>query len=125
MSHAAGIKFANCIRAHGVPNFPDPLPGGSGFSFAVSDPGFFSSPAFKQAQQACKTLMPHIPHAHMSQGTINSLVTYAHCMRKHGLGSYPDPVIKNGRQAIVPLSTYGIDPNSPAYKDAAKACDDS
>jgi hypothetical protein len=125
MSHAAGLKFSNCIRAHGVPNFPDPMAGSGGFSFPDSDTGLFSSPAFKRAQQACKGLMPHIPKGHTSQGAINALVAYAQCMRKHGLSSYPDPVIKNGRQAVVPLSTYGIDTTSPAYKDAAKACNDS
>jgi hypothetical protein len=125
MSHAAGIKFANCIRAHGVPNFPDPLAGGGGFSFPDSSPGLFSSPAFKKAQQSCRTLMPHIPAVHMSQAAINSLVLYAACMRKHGLTNYPDPTIKNGREAVVPLTTYGINTSSPAYIDAAKACNDA
>jgi hypothetical protein len=123
-SHTAGIKFANCIRAHGVPNFPDPLSGG-GFSFPDSSPELFSSPAFKKARQACSALAPHIPAGHMSQAAINSLVLYAQCMRKRGVSNYPDPTIKNGREAVVPLSTYGIDTNSPAFTDAAKACNNS
>jgi hypothetical protein len=123
-SHSAGIKFANCIRTHGVPNFPDPVSGG-GFAFPVSSPGLFSSPAFKKAQQACRALMPHIPAGHMPQAAINSLVLYAQCMRKRGVANYPDPTIKNGREAVVPLSTYGIDTSSPAFIDAAKACNNS
>jgi hypothetical protein len=69
--------------------------------------------------------MPHLPPGHMSQAAINSLVLYAACMRKHGLTNYPDPTIKNGREAVVPLTTYGIDTNSPAYIDAAKACNNA
>jgi hypothetical protein len=124
-SHAAGIKFASCIRAHGVPDFPDPLAGSGGFSFPDSSPGLFSSPAFRKAQESCKTLMPHVPPGHMSQASINSLVLYAQCMRKRGVRNYPDPTIKNDREAVVPLSTYGIDTNSPAFIDAAKACNNS
>src|SRR5579864_3031487 len=40
------LKYAECMRAHGVPKFPDPNPGG-GFLFQVGagiDP---SSPTFK------------------------------------------------------------------------------
>lgn len=54
---AQGIKFADCMRANGVPNLPDPssggglqIPAGSGI-----DP---QSPAFRSAQAACAKLQP-------------------------------------------------------------------
>jgi hypothetical protein len=28
-AHAAALKFSECMRSHGVPNFPDPVPVGS------------------------------------------------------------------------------------------------
>jgi len=54
---SAGIKLAECMRSHGVPNFPDPSGGG----IAFGSPGAFlsvpqtlmQSPAFKQAAAEC------------------------------------------------------------------------
>ena len=63
----AALKFARCMRAHGV-DVPDPQPGsggimlqkraggsGSGTAHVAPD---VSSPAFKRAQEACQSLMP-------------------------------------------------------------------
>jgi hypothetical protein len=57
------LAYSACIREHGVPNFPDPKrnaeggidlnAGGSGF-----DP---SSPQFREAEEACKELVPGGP----------------------------------------------------------------
>ena len=55
----AGLVWADCVRKHGVPDFPDPstsAPEGlffRGIVFPVG-PGFNpQAPAFKQAQAAC------------------------------------------------------------------------
>ncbi|HEX6712226.1 MAG TPA: hypothetical protein VF066_02535 [Thermoleophilaceae bacterium] len=58
----AALKFARCMRAHGV-NIPDPQPGGGGIVIgkpsgngkAGPNP---DSPAFQRAQEACQSLMP-------------------------------------------------------------------
>jgi hypothetical protein len=59
------LKMAQCMREHGVPNFPDPQissgPGGQGIAVrigaqaAAGGPGRFSpeSPAFRNAQKVC------------------------------------------------------------------------
>ncbi len=52
------IEFAQCMRAHGVPSFPDPIfPTGSGGARKASSPGPTgvnpSSPAFQQAVSKC------------------------------------------------------------------------
>jgi hypothetical protein len=49
------LKYASCIRAHGMPDYPDPK--------AVSDGGIEmgeapDSPQFKTAQKACGHLLP-------------------------------------------------------------------
>jgi len=50
-SRARQLRQAECMRAHGVPNYPDPLPGG-GFSIpSTVDP---QSPAFIAAANACR-----------------------------------------------------------------------
>jgi hypothetical protein len=47
------------MRAHGVPNFPDPQFGGGGVRIQIGgaagiDP---NAPAFKSAQQACQSIL--------------------------------------------------------------------
>jgi hypothetical protein len=54
------LKFSQCMRSHGVPNFPDPKPAGGGVGLQIAknsgiDP---NSPQFKAAQEACKKLLP-------------------------------------------------------------------
>jgi len=43
-------------------------------------------------------------------------------MGARGVPNYPDPTYQNGRATQEPLSSYGIDTQSPAFLSAAKAC---
>jgi hypothetical protein len=54
------LKFAQCMRSHGVPKFPDPKPGGAlsvGTKVDV-DP---NTPQFQAAQKTCQKLVPGGP----------------------------------------------------------------
>jgi hypothetical protein len=54
---AQALKFSPCMRAHGVPNFPDPASDGR-----IPDPASFGidqgSPKFEAANQACRKYRP-------------------------------------------------------------------
>ena len=51
---AGVLKFAECMRAHGVPNFPDPkFPAGAGIAIEGPPGVAANSPAFEHAQQVC------------------------------------------------------------------------
>ena len=51
---AAALKFAQCVRAHGVPHFPDPrFPAGGGIAIATPAGVDANAPAFQHAQQVC------------------------------------------------------------------------
>jgi hypothetical protein len=51
---AAVLKFAQCMRAHGVPDFPDPkFPANGGIALGTGAEIDPNSPAFQQAQQVC------------------------------------------------------------------------
>jgi hypothetical protein len=60
------LKFAQCIRSHGAPNFPDPklsshgdLEMDSGSKSSVNP----NSPRFKAAETACQHLLPNLRRA--------------------------------------------------------------
>lgn len=53
----AGLKYAKCMRSHGVRKFPDPNPGG-GISIDAGELGVDpNGPVFKAADEACKKLI--------------------------------------------------------------------
>jgi len=55
------LKAAECIRSHGIPNFPDPT--FSGGDVHIEHQGLNeSSPAFKAAVHACESLIPGGAH---------------------------------------------------------------
>jgi len=52
-----------------------------------------------------------------------SALAFAACMRSHGLSGYPDPqVSQSAGHGSVHISPGGLDPNSPAFKSATRAC---
>jgi hypothetical protein len=62
------LKFAQCMRSHGVPKFPDPKPGGAlaiGKKAGI-DP---NTPQFRAAQQTCQKLFPGGPIVAAAPGT--------------------------------------------------------
>ena len=51
---AGFLRFSRCMRAHGVPNFPDPTFSPTGSVGIGPGPGTdVNSPAFQHAQQVC------------------------------------------------------------------------
>ena len=67
------VKFAQCVRSHGVPNFPDPPASGQGTTpsqAAGVDP---NSPKFQAAVRSCQHVLP--AGAHVSIGTHTSAGT--------------------------------------------------
>jgi len=50
------LKFAQCMRSHGVPNFPDPTNAGVVHLIGVDQ----SSPQYQSAGKACEALVPGV-----------------------------------------------------------------
>jgi hypothetical protein len=130
------FAFSKCMRAHGVPNFPDPSSNGAGLN--LNGTGINpQSPSFRAAQATCFKLMPGGgPGTHASAQQIKQATETAECMRKHGVTGYPDPIVTATPPNINPgeysSAEYGngifigipssINVNSPAFKAASKAC---
>ena len=117
------LKYAECIRSHGLSDFPDPVPSpGGGFAFRVR-PGLnpqSPSPQFLSAEKACqKDVPPSIATLTPAKSEANAL-KYSECMRSHGEPDFPEP---NTQGLITITNRTGImDPNSPQFQKAEKAC---
>jgi hypothetical protein len=113
------VKFAKCMRAHGVSNFPDPGPGGfpSG-AIAKLNP---AAPAFGSASNTCDKLLPNEgqPTQAQFESTVLSAVKVAKCMRAHG-AYMPDPSI-NGNQLTINMSHMA--PITPKFTRVGALCD--
>jgi hypothetical protein len=86
------LRFAHCMRSHGVSSFPDPSPNGAAFNLNIGGVNS-SSPAFIAAQSACEPLLPvkRPPSGPPSPRAYTRLLHWAGCMRAHGIASLPDP----------------------------------
>ena len=128
------ISMSKCMRANGVPNFPDPRegPSGGGVGWPGGGPVMISSdvllimgqrlagPVVGSAAKTCKEYMaPSGPPPALTASQRKAAIADAECMRKHGVPNFPDPTFSGG-QRIIGLG--GVNPQSPAFKQAAAAC---
>jgi hypothetical protein len=93
-SQDKAVKFAECIREHGVPHFPDPDAKGD-FVFGID----VSPAVWKKAVDACKALEP--PGAlsgKRSPKQQSAALRFAQCVRENGVKDFPDPA--NGEPLI-------------------------
>jgi len=118
-------KFAACMRAHGVPNFPDPNSQGE-IDISPSaglDPG---SAAFRSAQGHCSALLPNggRPSPQQEARMRAGALAFSACMRKHGVANFPDPTFLDGGAQIRITGGSGgnLDPRSPVFQAAQRAC---
>jgi hypothetical protein len=119
------------MRAHGVPNFPDPSSAG-GINIQQGSGIDPQSPAFQAAQQACRKVIPGGAGGPIkaTKAQFTKALAFARCMRTHGVPRFPDPVasVPGGSGPIVSLAGMlfkpgqGLDPQSPAFQQAASHC---
>ena len=118
------LKYANCMRANGMPNFPDP-----GSNGALPNP---ASPAFRAAEKACAKLQPVGLHlGGPARADSRRIARRARVRPMHartrvlavpgsandlwaGLYAGPGGILSQHRQPT--------EIQSPAFRQAAKAC---
>lgn len=121
----ANLKFSQCMRAHGVNNFPDP--NGQGEVTINSSSGLDPrSSTFQSAQKACRKYLPNggQPTPQQIAKAKQSALAYSECMRAHGVKDFPDPNFSGGGISLKIGGHPGsdLDPNNPTFKQAQTAC---
>jgi hypothetical protein len=120
-------EAAECIRAHGYPDFPDP---------EVAEDGTVELPeevgrkldGNREAQRACEPILDRLPASvrqAMDGGTatpeeVAQLRQFAACMRQNGLPNWPDP----GSDGRFPMTDeIEREGKSPRVLNAMRSCD--
>jgi hypothetical protein len=126
-THEQAVKFAECMRANGVREFPDPDASGTLTIDGIANGSSLdtNSAAFKQAIAACKELQPpgFVGHKRTAQEQENAL-KFAQCIRDNGVKDFPDPtpdspLIDTSRMPGEPAAR-----NIPGLQAAMQKCRD-
>lgn len=129
------VAYAQCMRTHGVPEFPEPTEGklllhSSDKNGKVTglNP---ESAQFQAAQKVCGKLAPNggkPPSAAEQTKMQQQALKFSQCMRSHGVPNFPDPEFSHSGGGVgiriggKKGGPSGIDPNSPQFQAAQKAC---
>jgi hypothetical protein len=114
------LAFSRCMRAHRVPAYPDPTTPGLLPKKPLRELGVSSS-AFQSAQGACIHLAPNggQPTQSQVQRYRDTMLTYARCIRSHGVPDMPDPDSR-GHLDIGPGTDVNVD--GPKFEAAYQTC---
>jgi hypothetical protein len=116
------VRLAQCVRSHGVPNFPDPT---SPQEFKLDIASSEGSPAFQSAAAACQHMLPSGGPTSQSAAQRHAQIVagraFARCLRSHGFANFPDPT-SSGQITHEMLANAGINLHQPAVLQAADAC---
>jgi hypothetical protein len=113
------------MRSNGVPNFPDPRRvGGRSLKLTVQriENG---NPRFPAAQRACNHLLPNGGNgqqetAQQQRTQLADMLSFARCMRSHGVSRFPDPTAQG--LTVEMVQAQGIDVHSPAVLHVVQEC---
>ena len=102
------VAYSQCMRSHGVPNFPDPQPGATNAKFLSAQQLGVSSSQYQSAENACQPLLPagiddQFPPAEV-QLLLPGMREFSQCMRSHGVPNWPDPTVDSEGRPDFPLS---------------------
>jgi hypothetical protein len=88
------VKFAECMRGHGLGDFPDPNASGE-FVYGIS----VSPPVWARILGECKSLQPPgTLSAKRSPAQQSAALRFAQCIRENGVKDFPDP--ENGQPLV-------------------------
>jgi hypothetical protein len=130
-STTGSLAFSECMRAHGIANFPDPNSSG-GINIPADSGINMNSSQYQSAAQACQSKQGGQQSQAQQDVNYNADLRYARCMQARGV-DIPDPVPPGGSAPVSQSNSSpgtgdnsggsGANPNSPQYIAANKACE--
>jgi hypothetical protein len=119
-TYQQSLAYAQCMRAHGEPGYPDPASNGGFIINGKKD--HLNGSLMQSANKTCQHLLPKIaPMTAAQQRQLTSqALKYVACMRSHGIPTFPDPTVQDGQVSF--RGPAGVGPNSPQLQSAQQAC---
>jgi hypothetical protein len=122
---SGAIAFSGCMRSHGVANFAEPTSSGQ-LPKETSEQLGVSSSQFQTAQNACRHLLANggQPTQAALQQSWSDFLSFARCMRRHGVANWPDPTRypQHPDRPTFDLQAVGVEPNSPPISTKIHDC---
>jgi len=123
-AYQKALAYAQCMRAHGEPSYPDPTSNGGFIINGQKD--HLNGQLMQSANKTCQHLLPKSrpkTAAQQRQATAEAL-KYVACMRTHGIPNMPDPQVNSQgvEFRIGGANGQGPKPNSPVLHNAMQAC---
>ena len=120
------LAFSRCMRSNGMTNFPDPQHFAGGNAKLTIHQLGLSGPQFQTAMNACSHLLPSGPGgtqqtAQQQRAQLAAELSFARCMRSHGLARFPDPNAQ-GQLSVEMVQAQGIDVHSAAVLRVVQTC---
>jgi hypothetical protein len=136
-TYAQVLALAQCMRGHGVPNFPDPDASGS---YSLTSNGSIegaggssvdiNSSQVQAAYGDCRHLLPGGPSfsqleqmeqqgQQRQEQALPEMLKWEQCVRGHGVPNFSIPL---GGQSPAPGKTGAVNPNSPQFQGAVRTC---
>jgi hypothetical protein len=115
------LAFARCLRANGLPKWPDPTSSGAFDKSKLRQTGYSVAQMRAVEDGPCRHLLPASPAAPtITAADRTDYLEAAACMRSHGYPNFPDPTFPNNNVHLdIPSS---IDQNSAQFRGAATTC---
>lgn len=124
-AQTGALAFARCMRAHGLPGWPDPTSTGGFDKSTLRQLGYSKSRVRAVEQSACGRFLPAdgTPGETVQQQRtrLADELSFARCMRSHGVRQFPDPDAR-GELSIEMVRAQGIDTHSPAILQTVRTC---
>ena len=123
---ASALAFARCMRSNGVAKFPDPPAIGVRIPKPTMQQLGVSASQFQRAASACNHLLPNggsdtQQTAQQKQARLADELSFARCMRNHGVSRFPDPTAQ-GDLSVEMVQAQGISLHSPAVLRTVQTC---
>jgi hypothetical protein len=125
-----GQQYSQCVRDHGLPNYPDLVDDGGHLTLPNDGNADANRQALRDRQDildACKSILDKLPANAQKQPQLSdqdrqNLLKFAQCMRQNGVPEWPDPRA-NGSFPILgtPLQSE-TEAKSARIVNAERAC---